>query len=83
LNLKNMAWLSAHVVTAMDIFKLQNGSVAQSAEALATLKRKPRKTRIRSPIVINYQGYLSDSFLKSSLTISAKRRRFLSKINSL
>jgi hypothetical protein len=50
-------------VTAKDIFKIQNASVAQSAEALGSLERKRKKTRIVPPIVINCQGYLSDSFL--------------------
>jgi len=37
---KNMGWWSVHSVTAMDIFKIQNAYVAQSAGALGSLKRK-------------------------------------------
>ncbi len=64
LNLKNVAWLSVHDVTGKDIFQIQNGNVAQSAEALGSLERKRRKTRILPPVVINCKGYLSDSLLK-------------------
>ena len=62
-NLRNMARSSAQAVTAKGIFKLQNGSVAQNAEALGSLKRKRKKAQVLPPIVINRRGYLSDSFL--------------------
>jgi ABC-type microcin C transport system permease subunit YejE len=60
-----MAWSSAQAVTARDIFKLQNESVVQSAEALGTSEKKRKKTQILPPIVISCQGYLNKSFLKS------------------
>jgi ABC-type microcin C transport system permease subunit YejE len=61
-----MVWFSVHPVMAMDIFKIQNVNVVQNAGALGTSEMKRRKTQILPPIVINWQGYLSDSFLNST-----------------
>jgi uncharacterized protein YdeI (BOF family) len=47
-----MIWKSVHVVMAMDLFKTQNVNVAQSVEALGSLKREwdKRKIVIENPI---------------------------------
>jgi len=41
-----MVWKSVRVVMAMDLFKTQNANVAQSAEALGSLKREWDKRKI-------------------------------------
>jgi len=47
-----MAWPPVSIVTVMDIFKIQNVNVAQSVEALGSLKREwdKRKIVIENPI---------------------------------
>lgn len=50
---KNMVWWSAPAVAAMDIFKIQNVNVVQSAGALGSLKRKQNKIRLFQVVIDN------------------------------
>jgi hypothetical protein len=61
-----MVWWSAHAVTAMDIFKIQDVNVVQNAGALGSLRRKQNKIRIFPREIINCHGYLRANYRSPS-----------------
>jgi hypothetical protein len=55
LSLKNMVWKNVQAVTAMDIFKIPNGSLVRNAGALGSSKEKRSKI-MEIPIALTTSG---------------------------